>query len=916
MSIRARLLLLILFATLIPALVGGVQFLERRDAEIAGARQDLAASAREIALDLKNVVRATAQLHYGLSRAPELDTQDRAVCSTFLAEVLNEYPQYTGILTIKPDGELFCDSLRSGRTINLTDRRYFQDALKAEKSLAVEPAFGRLTGKAVLQIAYPARRKSGELKFVLLASLDLEKTLQSRSRTMPRQNAVIAVVDDKGTVLTWHPDTEKLRGASIADSPLFRWARKHSGEEVPDDIQFGATSRIWATSTMPDLPAVGLHVIVGVARQDLLADANRNLSQAVEILLFVWLLVFAGAWMLAGVVMDRELAEGLRIRELNEHLERRVLERTAGLESVNQALNREITERRRVEAELRITAIVFDSQEGMMVTDADGVILRVNRAFTESTGYAAEEVVGLKWILHRSGRQDAAFYDSIWDTVRRTGTWQGEVWNQRKDRDEYPVWLAISAVKGNGDVVTNYVGTYIDITQRKAVEDQLHQLAFYDPLTQLPNRRLLRDRLGHALAGTARSQNQGAIMFIDLDNFKTLNDTQGHDVGDRLLAEAAKRLQSAVRQGDTVARLGGDEFVIMLEELGADSLVAAQVEGVAEKILAALVQPYRLDLHAEPGKHNTLNYQCTASIGVTLFGAEGASVDEVLKQADLAMYQAKDSGRNAIRFFDPDMQAAITSRVALEADLREAVEKGQFVLHYQPQVLGEGYRLTGAEALVRWHHPHCGVVSPDEFIPLAEETGLIQPLGLWVLETACRQLATWGAQPEMAHLTVSVNVSASQFRESGFVDQVLAVLADTGANPLRLKLELTESLLVSNVEEIITKMISLKTSGVGFSLDDFGTGYSSLSYLKRLPLDQLKIDKSFVNDVLTDSNDAAIAKMIVALGETLGLDVIAEGVETEEQCDFLLECGCYAYQGYLFSKPLPLASFEQYAQRV
>jgi len=911
-SIRARLLLLILFATLIPALVAGIQFLERRDTEISGASEDLAASVQEIALDLKDIVRATAQLHYGLARAPELDTRDQAACSAFLADVLNEYPQYTGILTIKPSGDLFCDSLRSGRTMNLADRRYFQNALNPGNPLAVEAAFGRLTGTAVLQIAYAARDKMGELKFILLASLDLDKTMQSRSRTLPRKNAVIALVDNKGTVFTWHPDTEKLRGRSIADSPLFRFAREQTAGAVREDLEFGGVSRIWAVSTLPEFPEVGLHVVVGVSKQDLLAAANRNLVQALAILLAVWLLVFGGAWVLARGVMDRGLAEEMRIRELNEQLEQRVLERTARLESANQELNREIAERSRAEAELRIAAIAFDSQEGMMVTDAHGVILRVNRAFVEETGYSAEDVVGRKRTMLTSGREDAALDDAMWETVQRCGAWQGEVWDRRKNGEVYPVWLTISAVKGQGGLVTHYVATHIDITQRKAVEDQLHKLAFYDPLTQLPNRRLLLDRLGHVLAGSTRSRNQGAIMFIDLDNFKALNDTQGHDVGDRLLAEVAQRLKSSVRQGDTVARLGGDEFVVMVQDLAADSMVVAQVEAVAEKILAALDCPYRLVFDAELGRRNALNYHCTASIGITLFGAHSTNVDELLKQADLAMYQAKDSGRNAIRFFDPEMQAAITSRVALEADLREAVEAGQFQLYYQPQVVGESHRLTGVEALLRWHHSRRGMVPPSEFIPLAEETGLILPLGQWVLETACAQLATWASQPEMAQLSVAVNVSAHQIRQTDFVDQVLAVLADAGANPQRLKLELTESLLVSNVEDIIAKMTLLKSRGVGFSLDDFGTGYSSLSYLKRLPLDQLKIDQSFVNEVLTDANDAAIAKMIVALAESLGLAVIAEGVETEEQRNFLAESGCHAYQGYLFSKPLPLAGFEQW----
>lgn len=436
-------------------------------------------------------------------------------------------------------------------------------------------------------------------------------------------------------------------------------------------------------------------------------------------------------------------------------------------------------------------------------------------------------------------------------------------------------------------------------------EEEINHLVFYDPLTGLPNRRLLHDRLGHALANSSRSGRYGALLFIDLDNFKDLNDNLGHQIGDRLLQQVGQRLIACVREGETVARLGGDEFVVLLEDLS-DNIEdsAAQAQTIGEQCLAAMSQPYLLD-------HDT--YQSTSSIGVVLFADQHGTIDELLKWADLAMYQAKAAGRNTLRFFDPDMQSVVTNRAVLEADLRVAVFKGQFVLHYQPQVAGENC-LTGVEVLVRWQHPLRGMVLPAEFIPLAEETGLILPLGQWVLETACIQLANWALRPEMAALTIAVNVSARQFHHRDFVAQVLEIIERTGANARRLKLELTESLLVKDVELTIAKMMELKAKGVGFSLDDFGTGYSSLSYLKRLPLEQLKIDQGFVRDILTDTNDAAIAKMIIALGESMGLGVIAEGVEVEAQREFLGRLGCYAYQGYLFSRPLPLDAFETFAE--
>ena len=570
-------------------------------------------------------------------------------------------------------------------------------------------------------------------------------------------------------------------------------------------------------------------------------------------------------------------------------------------------ISTDITERKQVEENIRIAAAAFETQQSMMVTDANGVILRVNQAFTEISGYMAEEVVGQTPRMLQSGRHDKDFYREMRETIFATGGWQGEVWDRRKNGEVYPKWLTISAVKDDDGAVTHYIGTNSDITERKKAEEKIQTLAFYDQLTGLPNRTLLLDRLQQAMTASVDSETCSALLFIDIDHFKTLNDTMGHDNGDLLLQQVAQRLVAIVRASDTVARLGGDEFLVVLGGLNGNRQEAAtQTEAVGEKILAALNETYPL--------YDT-EYRSTASIGATLFRGDQTSIDRLLKQADLAMYKAKEIGRNALCFFEPVMQAAVVERAALEASLRRAIQENQFLLHYQAQVVGEGC-VTGAEALVRWLHPQRGMVSPAEFIPLAEETGMILPLGHWVLETACVQLARWAIRPEMAHLTVAVNVSAQELREPDFVDKVLATISQTGAPPNRLKLELTESLLVDNVQDIIEKMFALKTKGVGFSLDDFGTGYSSLSYLKRLPLDQLKIDQSFVRDVLTDSHDAAIVETIVALAKNLGLGVIAEGVETEQQRSFLASAGCQAYQGYFFSRPLPLEAFEEFVSRV
>jgi diguanylate cyclase (GGDEF)-like protein/PAS domain S-box-containing protein len=470
------------------------------------------------------------------------------------------------------------------------------------------------------------------------------------------------------------------------------------------------------------------------------------------------------------------------------------------------------------------------------------------------------------------------------------------------------LWLDLTCASsrdGSGNVVGG-IAIVQDFTERKNSEEKINNLAFYDPLSELPNRRLLMNRLQQALASSSRTGSAGALLLIDLDDFKTLNDTLGHQVGDQLLQQVALRLTACVREDDTVARLGGDEFVVMLENLGEHALeAAAHTEVVGEKILAALGQPCQLV---------TNDHHCSCSIGAVLFNSNAQTTDDLLKQAEIAMYQAKKAGRNTLRFFDPQMQASITARVELEAELRKAIEKQQFQLHYQIQV-DSSHRPLGAEALIRWIHPERGMISPAQFIPLAEETGLIQPIGLWVLETACAQLKAWQQDAQTRDLILAVNVSARQFHQSDFVARVHDAVQRHAINPMRLKLELTEGMLLEDVEETIATMNVLSEIGIQFSMDDFGTGYSSLQYLKRLPLDQLKIDQSFVRDIVTDSSDKAIVRTIIVMAQSLGISVIAEGVETEENRQFLLDNGCVHYQGYLFGRPMPIEQFEASLQQ-
>jgi diguanylate cyclase (GGDEF)-like protein/PAS domain S-box-containing protein len=566
------------------------------------------------------------------------------------------------------------------------------------------------------------------------------------------------------------------------------------------------------------------------------------------------------------------------------------------------AVKVDITARKLAEDNLRIAAAVFQSQEGMIVADADSMILRVNSAFTKITGYSAEDVVGSTPKVLSSGRHEKVFYEAMWEAINKSGTWEGEVWNHRKNGEAYLERLIITAVKNDAGKVTNYVATMTDITSSKEASEEIHNLAFYDPLTQLPNRRLLLDRLKQALVASERSGKHGALLFLDLDHFKTLNDTLGHDMGDQLLKQVSARLSGCVRKVDTVARIGGDEFVVLLENLSSKPIeAAAQTEIIATKIRVALGRPFNIGSH---------EHHSTCSIGATLFfDQEQAGVEAILKQADIAMYQSKDSGRNAIHFFDQEMQDAVTARANLEHELRVALAQKQFQLYFQPQVDHAG-KLLGAEVLIRWNHPQQGIILPGHFINLAEETGLILPIGQWVLDTACAQLEKWQENPHTKKLTLSVNVSAKQFRQTDFVDHVQSVINHYAINPALLKLELTESILFKDINGMISTMQALREIGICFELDDFGTGYSSLQYLKKLPLSQLKIDQSFVRDITIDSNDRTLVLTIITMAHSLGLEVIAEGVETREQFEFLRDHGCDHYQGYLFGRPVPLYEFE------
>lgn len=584
-----------------------------------------------------------------------------------------------------------------------------------------------------------------------------------------------------------------------------------------------------------------------------------------------------------------------------EQQRQRIEKHNRSLKQINKKLHdQQCTLKENIES-LRVLATVFESGDGIMITNADSKIIQVNAAFQDITGYSSHEVIGKNPRILNSNRQSNMFMEHMWVQVLKKGSWSGEVWDKHKDGHLYPKHMIITAVKNTKGLTTGYVSIFSDTTKRNRAEQEIKKLAFYDTLTSLPNRRLLMDRLGVDLLASARCNHYGAVLFLDMDKFKSLNDTLGHDFGDLLLIEVANRIKFCVREEDTAARLGGDEFIILINNIeGTKSAVSHKTALIAEKVRSSLSAPYLL---------RGIKYLSSPSIGVSLYHDNNVSSFDLLKQADLAMYQAKEAGRNCVRFFDPTMQLEVESRASLENDLALAVLNKQFNLYYQVQLNSEQQPI-GAEALIRWNQPLRGEVSPTDFIPIAEASLLILDIGDWVLETACQQLQLWSKNEQTSHLTLAVNVSVKQFQQANFVKKITDILLRFNVDASLLKLELTESIMVENISLGIAKMHDLKAIGVSLSLDDFGTGYSSLSYLNQLPMDQIKIDKSFVRDISSDKHSEMMVKAIIDIAKIFDICVIAEGVETEAQLSLLKQLGCKEFQGFYFSKPVPIEQFE------
>ncbi len=590
------------------------------------------------------------------------------------------------------------------------------------------------------------------------------------------------------------------------------------------------------------------------------------------------------------------------LRKAHDELEMRVRERTAELREANVQLQREIDVRRQAEESLNLAAnVVSSSNEAIVITDSDARIVDVNDAFVRVTGYSREEVIGKDPAMMASGRHDVHFWNQFWDSLLMTGQWKGEVWDRRKNGEIYPKLLSVSAVRNDDDRVSHYVGIFSDISKMKETEARLEQLAHYDPLTGLPNRVLFRDRLSQAMLRVHRAGGPLALMFLDLDGFKIINDTLGHQVGDMLLVAVGHRLQSSVRSGDTVARLGGDEFTIVLSDLED----VQNLSRLARRTINLFSKPFNI-----AGRKLFV----TASIGIALYPHDGRNVDQLLQSADTAMFSAKDRGKNGFQYFSQEMNLEAMNRLNLETSLREALDRDEFELYYQPLISLESRRVVGAEALLRWKNPERGTLLPGTFVPLAETIGLIRSIGSWALAEACRQAKTWIADG-LPRMFVAVNMSAHQIRGSRTVKLVSKALEATGLDPELLELEVTESALMKEADQTVKTLKDLKNLGIRLSIDDFGTGYSSLSQLKRFPVDKLKVDQSFIADIARDSDTEAIVRTIIAIGHTLRLSVVAEGVENRRQTEFLEDAGCDLAQGFYYGRPLPSDQFTRFVKR-
>jgi diguanylate cyclase (GGDEF)-like protein/PAS domain S-box-containing protein len=910
---------------LVPAALLGIRFFQNRAAEIDSALTALSMQANNIANDLDEKIQGTAQLQYGLGRAVDLDSADRAHCSAFLSAVRERYPQYTGILTITPQGNLFCDSLQTKRELDLRDRKYFQQALVTKGAVTMQPAFGRLTGISVLQIAYPARTLAGQLKYVLLASFNLQKFAYFHSQRLSA-GLNILLLDKDGTVLTSPsgPEWEKRTGTSIVDTDLFRFAGRSASQSAGHASEVAGidgSKQFWAAVSTPAIRDAGLYVMVGVSKDNLVAAADKRLYEDLSIVVLVSLLLFAGVWTLAEVGVRRQVGRiaemakklgsgnlGIRITppyppgelgglmaELNA-----AAESLQGQHAAIADLNKKLYQSQKKEARTKafLDAVIEHIPNAVAVKAvpeapfaATGMkLMLVNKAYQELTGLLRSQAIGKS--AHELYPEETA------DIIAASDMDALETDRPVVARDlplvtagngKRLVTMSKVAIR-DGDGKPQYLLTVLDdITERRRSEKIIEHMAHHDTLTDLPNRASFNARFAVTLDRAASRGERFTILSVDLDRFKEANDAYGHAVGDALLQGVARRLQAAA-QGAFIARIGGDEFTLIV----ADGPQPETAEKIADRLFATFQDGFVID-----GKRIPISL----SIGGAVYPADGTDAKTLMVNADAALYRAKAEQRPSVLFFQPEMGTQRQERYDLQQDLKLAIEHGELLLHYQPQFRFTG-EAVGFEALARWHCPKRGMVSPGTFIPIAEESGHIIVLGAWALREACREAASW-PQP----LKIAVNVSPVQFHHGDLPTLVHSILLETGLAPSRLELEITEGVLINDFSRAVSILCQLKGLGVQIALDDFGKGYSSLSYLHSFAFDKIKVDRAFISDLNHNHHSMAIVRAVIGLAHSLKIPVLAEGVETKSQHAFLMQEGCDEIQGYLVGRPFPIGDY-------
>ena len=909
-SLHFRLWAVIALACLPVFLMAFLDYRAQRHNAIADLENEVNRMLNAVHMTEAAAVRSMRQTFDIMARADNLQTLDSADCSGLAQRLMQSMENVANMGAVRPDGTVFCSALPLHGEVSVSARLWFQHALTESGITAGQLLVGQISGTPGMTFGYPVRNADGQLQAILFTSIQLGWFDQMVAQYQLPAGWNTFLLSSDGQVLSYHPRAERASAQHLTPAATQRFLQAlHSGRAASELEGLDGQRRMYGI------------VSLRFSQDPLLVALGAPVDRTVAV-------IEQGFWLrlalLAGIALLSALAARFYVYGLIEGWTRKItaaINRVAAgqletpipryspvqeLQALERGINHMAAELQKRDIDLRrLSAAVEQSPENIMITDAQARIEYVNEAFVRNTGYTREEILGRNPRILNQGKTDPAAYTALWAALLSGKAWRGEFINTRKDGSIYVELATIGPIVDASGQVTHFVATKEDITQQKKSAELVHRLAYYDALTGLANRTLLQERLQQLLQQwqtPPTSAQHGALVLIDIDRFKEINDTRGHAAGDLLLQAVAARIRQRLGAQHTVARLGGNTFAAIVQDLGENAAAAmAAAHQLARQLHSKLATPYELG--------DAKKLYAATSAGLTLFSADTASPEKLLQQAEVAMYRAKELGGNTFLVFDASMQASIDARAAMKTGLREAIENRAFQLHYQVQ-MDAADTVLGAEALIRWVGSNGKTISPADFIPLAEETGLIVPIGQWVLDTACQQLAQWQRSAATEHLTLAVNVSARQFHQADFVALVHKAIQRSGITPSGLKLELTESVILGDLDTTITKMHQLRGLGLRFALDDFGTGYSSLSYLKRLPFDQLKIDQSFTRDMLHNHASNAIVRAVLVMSEALGLEVIAEGVETLEQRAFLTQHGCQLCQGYLLGRPMPIAAWE------